>query len=119
MEMVPASHARTAEGRRIAVAENAVAQLGRRLADWDAQRAALAADGLGRNPHRHVPTTWPAVAAADATAVGQRAAPLSAHALAAECTTLWWSGIGKLIGGAVSVTVLLSIPVSLVLNALG
>lgn len=115
----PTGLARTAEGRRTALAEQAVARFTRRLTDWDAERAALVDDDLGRNPRRRVPGSWPAVAVADATALGQQAAPLSANALAAECSTLWWSGLGKVIGGAVSAVVLLSLPVSLVLAAMG
>ncbi|HBD22587.1 hypothetical protein OVA21_11800 [Dietzia sp. SL131] len=119
MGTVPTGLARTAEGRRTALAEQSVARFTRQLSEWDAQRAALVADDLGTNPRRRVPGTWPAVAVADATALGQQAAPLSANALAAECSTLWWSGIGKVIGGAVSAVVLLSLPISLVLAAVG
>lgn len=117
--MMPANTARTTEGRRIAAAENAVADLDRRLADWDEQRAAVLADELGHDPHRHVPRTWPVRTAADAASAAGRAAPLSAQALAAECSALRWAGVGKLIGAGVSIAVILSIPVSLVLGALG
>ncbi|MCT2030612.1 hypothetical protein M3D00_10695, partial [Dietzia cinnamea] len=61
---------RTAGGRRIAEAEAAVAELDQRLAEWDEQRALLAADDLGSDPHRHVPRTWPAVAESAASAAG-------------------------------------------------
>ncbi|MBS7548860.1 hypothetical protein [Dietzia massiliensis] len=108
---------RTSEGRRIAEAEAAVAELDQRLAEWDEQRALLAADDLGSDPHRHVPRTWPAVAESAASAAGRLAAPLSPAALEAERSELRWSGVGKLIGASLSAAVLLAVPLTLVLNA--
>lgn len=119
MTMEPISRARTADGRRVARAEKAVADLDRRLAGWDEQRAELVADELGRNPLRHVPRTWPIKVSADASAAARQAAPLSPHALEAETSALWWSGIGKLVGAGVSITLVLSVPVALVLNSIG
>lgn len=119
MAMEPISRAQTAEGRRVARAENAVADLDRRLADWDEQRAELVADELGRNPLRNVPRTWPIKVSANASSAARQAAPLSPNALEAETSALWWSGIGKLIGAGVAITLVLSVPVSLVLNAIG
>ena len=119
MAMESMSRARTAEGRRVALAEEAVADLDRQLAEWDEQRAELLADGLGRNPLRRVPRTWPIKVSAEASSVARQAAPLSHSALAAETSALWWSGIGKLVGAGVTITVFLSLPVALVLNAIG
>lgn len=119
MDMMPASTARTAEGRRIAAAEGAVADLDRRLAEWDEQRAAVVSDELGDDPHQHVPGTWPVRVSADASSTTGHAAPLSARALAAECSSLRWSGVGKLIGAGISIAVILAVPVSLVLGASG
>lgn len=119
MTMEPISRARTADGRRVARAENAVADLERRLADWDEQRAEMVADELGRNPLRHVPRTWPIKVSAEVSSAARQAAPLSSNALEAETSALWRSGIGKLIGAGVSITLVLSIPVALVINAIG
>lgn len=119
MEMMPATTARTADGRRIAAAESAVADLDRRLAEWDEQRAAVVSDELGSDPHLHVPGTWPVRASGHVSTAAGRAAPLSTRALAAECSALRWAGVGKLIGAGVSITVILAVPVSLVLGALG
>lgn len=119
MSMVPANQARTVEGRQIVAAEQAVAELDRLLGDWDEQRAELIADDLGRSPHRRVPKAWPARASADASSAARLAAPISTNTLTAETNALWWSGIGKLIGAGVALTLILALPVSLALNALG
>lgn len=119
MAMEPIGRARTAEARRVARAEDAVADLDRQLADWDEQRAELVADGLGRDPLRHVSRTWPIKVSADASAAARQAAPLSPHTLEAETSALWWSAIGKLIGAGVAITLVLSVPVALVLNSIG
>lgn len=102
MELPSVTSSRTAEGRRIEAAEAAVAELDQRLTEWDDQRALVAADELGGDPHAHVPATW----------------PLSPAAVEAECSELRWAGLGKLIGADISAAVLLSVPLTLVLHAL-
>ncbi|KAA0918980.1 hypothetical protein [Dietzia sp. ANT_WB102] len=119
MQLPPATSPRTAMGRRIAEAEAAVYELDQRLAEWDEQRALIVADELGGDPRRHVPATWPSVAEARASAAGRLAAPLSPTALEAECSELRWAGLGKLVGAGISAVVLLSVPLTLVLHALG
>lgn len=119
MAMEPIGRAQTAEARRVARAEDAVADLDRRLADWDEQRAELVADGLGRDPLRRVPRTWPITASAGVSSAARQAAPLSPTALDAETSALWRSAVGKLIGAGVAITVVLSVPVALVLNSIG
>lgn len=118
MQLPSVTSARTAEGRRIAAAEAAVSEFDQRLAEWDGARAIVAADELGTDPYRHVPTTWPAVAEASASSAGRLAAPLSPNAIEAESSELMWSGVGKLIGAGISAAVLLAVPLTLVLNAL-
>lgn len=119
MQLPSISSSRTAEGRRIAAAEAAVSELDQRLAEWDEQRALVTAVELGGDPHRDVPLTWPAVAESQAASAARLAAPLSPAALAAECSELRWSALGKLIGAGISAAVLLSVPLTLVLHALG
>lgn len=118
MELPSVTSSRTAEGRRIEAAEAAVSELDQRLAEWDEQRAVVAAGELGHDPHAHVPATWPSVAEAHAASAGRLAAPLSPAALDAECSELRWAGMGKLIGAGISATVLLSVPLTLVLRVL-
>ncbi|UVE96326.1 hypothetical protein [Dietzia sp. B32] len=119
MELPSVTSPRTAEGRRIEAAEAAVYELDQRLAEWDQQRALVVAEELGSDPHAHVPATWPTVAEAHAAAAGRLASPLSPAALAAECAELRWTGVGKLIGAGILAAVLLSVPLTLVLRALG
>lgn len=119
MTLNPLGRARTAEARRVILSEQAVAELDRHLSVWDAQREALLSDGLGSDPLRHVPRTWPIRESADASATARTAAPLTPPALAAEISALGQSGVGKLIGAGVSVTLVLSIAVALILNAVG
>ena len=116
MQLPSVTSPRTAEGRRIAEAEAAVAELDQRLVEWDAQRALIAADDLGADPHRHVPATWPTVTGSRATSAGRLAAPLSPAAVGVESSELRWSGLGKLIGAAISAAVLLSVPLTLILR---
>lgn len=119
MTLNPLGRARTAEARRVILSEQAVAELDRHLSVWDAQREALLSYGLGSDPLRHVPRTWPIRESADASATARTAAPLTPPSLAAEISALGQSGVGKLIGAGVSVTLVLSIAVALILNAVG
>ena len=109
----------TAQARRVARAEGAVADLDRELADWDEQRAEMMAEGLGSDPRQHVPRTWPIKASASASSAARQAAPLSPATLEAETSALWWSAVGKLIGAGVAITLVLSVPVALVVNSIG
>lgn len=118
MELPSVTSSRTAEGRRIEAAEAAVAELEQRLAEWDEQRALVAADELGSDPHALVPGAWPAVAEAHASSAGRLAAPLSPAAIEAECSELRWTGVGKLVGAGIAAAVLVSIPLTLILNVL-
>ena len=118
MDLPAVTFPRTAEGRRIEVAEAAVAELEQRLAEWDDQRALVAADELGSDPCVHVPATWPGIANAHAATAGRAAAPLSRAAVDVECSELRWSGVAKLVGAGISATILLSVPVTLIVNAL-
>lgn len=119
MELPSVTSSRTAEGRRIEAAEAAVAELDQRLTEWDEQRALVSADELGADPNAHVTATWPTVAEARAVSAGRLAAPLSPAAIDAECSELRWAGVGKLIGAGISAAVLLSVPLTLVLHAVG
>lgn len=107
---------RTSGQQQYAAAERARTALNSGLRDWSAQRDVLGADELGANPFRRVPRGWPDVTAARLVIEAEHAAVLDAAGARAEVSRLWWSGIAKLLGAAVSVGIPLALLVSLVVG---
>lgn len=107
---------RSAVQQQYASAERARTTLNSGLRDWSAQRDSLGADELGDNPFRRVPRGWPDVTAARLVIEAEQAAVLDAADARAEVSRLWWSGIAKLLGAAVSVGIPFALVVALVVG---
>ncbi|PAY24286.1 hypothetical protein CEY15_04695 [Dietzia natronolimnaea] len=113
MEMYSASIDR----QQNAAAEQARLRLDAALREWSGQRAALAADGLGRNPLRRVPRGWPEATATRVEVAAREACVIDEQGAQTEASRLLWSATGKLVGAAVSLAVPLGIVLALVVGS--
>ena len=97
-----------------AAAEQARLRMDAGLREWSGQRAALAADGLGRNPLRRVPRGWPEATATRVEVAAREACVIDEQGAQTEASRLLWSATSKLVGAAVALAVPLAILIALV-----
>ncbi|MCT1515800.1 hypothetical protein [Dietzia cercidiphylli] len=100
-----------------AAAEQARTRLDAGLREWSGHRAALTADGLGRNPLRRVPRGWPEATATRVEVAAREACVIDEQGAQTEASRLLWSAIAKLVGAAVSLAVPLGIVLALVVGS--
>lgn len=110
-------YSRSVDLQQNAAAEQARTRLDAGLREWSGQRTALAADGLGRNPLRRVPRSWPEVAATRVEVAAREACVIDEQGAHTEASRLLWSATAKLVGAAVSLAIPLSILIALVVGS--